>query len=55
MQVETPKIKTKSFKNLDAALDYCKFAEPAEMSIHQVLQDGQLQYQLSYSGSKGEL
>lgn len=55
MQVDTPVVKSRDFKNLDAALDYCRFAEPQELSIKRVVQDNVVTgYQLVYTGSKGE-
>lgn len=55
MQVESPVVKSRSFKNLDAALDFCKFAEPQELSIRRVVEDNVVTgYQLVYTGSRGE-
>lgn len=55
MHVETPVVKSKSFKNLDAALDFCKFSEPQELTIRRVVEDNTVTgYQLVYTGSKGE-
>lgn len=54
-EVESPIVKTKNFKNIDAALDYCKFAEPQELSIKRIVEDNVVTgYQLVYTGSKGE-
>lgn len=59
-EVFTPNIKTKMFKNLDAALDYCRFAEPSSLAIETIYQgiaNGVSEivgYQLTYAGSKGE-
>jgi hypothetical protein len=55
---ESP-VMSKLFKNLDAALDFCRFAEPEEMSIRRIYRGGQgwsevVGYELSYVGSKGE-
>ena len=53
-------VKTQMFKNLDAALDYCRFAEPEEVTIKKVYQGVSggavevLGYKLIYTGSKGE-
>lgn len=55
MQVESPVVKSQSFKNLDAALDYCRFAQPQELSIRRVVEDNVVTgYQLVYTGSNGE-
>lgn len=59
-EVFTPNIKTKMFKNLDAALDYCRFAEPTSLAIETLyhgISKGVSEiigYQLTYTGSKGE-
>lgn len=60
LRVETPTVRTKMFKNLDAALDYCRFAEPEDMNIRRVYTGGKggvvevVGYELNYVGSKGE-
>lgn len=52
-------ITTKMFKNLDAALDYCRFAEPESMHIERLYNGGMGQvtevigYRLQCVGSKG--
>lgn len=53
-------VSTKMFKNLDAALDFCRFAEPESMSIERIYQGVAngvhevVGYQLTYTGSKGD-
>lgn len=32
-EVQSPTVKAQFFKNLDAALDYCKFVQPDELAI----------------------
>lgn len=55
MQVESPVVKSRTFKNMDVALDYCRFAEPQELSIKRIVEGNVVTgYQLVYTGSKGE-
>lgn len=52
------KVTARMFKNLDAALDFCKFAEPESLAIERVYSGGKgginevVGYQLSYTGGK---
>lgn len=51
MTVETPTVKEKDFKNLDAALDFARFAEPQWLSIEQIANG----VRMTYQGNKGEI
>lgn len=54
-EVQSPVVKAHMFKNLSAALDYCRFAEPDEMSIKRMF-NGQevVGWQLHFTGSEGQ-
>ena len=54
-EVESPVVKALSFKNLSAALDYCRFVEPDELSIKRMF-NGQevVGWQLHFTGSEGQ-
>jgi hypothetical protein len=52
--VESPIVKAQEFKTLDAALDYCKFAKPDELSIKRVFNGVEATgWQLHFTGSEG--
>lgn len=54
LEVESPFKREQLFKNLDAALDYCKFAQPKELHISNVqLSDGSFTWLLQFTGSEG--
>jgi len=54
-EVQSPAVKAHMFKNLSAALDYCKFVEPDELSIKRMF-NGQevVGWQLHFTGSEGQ-
>lgn len=58
-EVLRPNVKTQMFKNLDAALDYCRFVDPEQLTITRVysseMRDSPAGYQLAYTGSEGML
>ena len=54
-EVQSPMVKAMLFKNLPAALDYCQFAEPEELSIKKVFNGVEVVgYQLHFTGSGGQ-
>lgn len=54
MTVESPEIHERTFLNLDAALDYCKFAQPKSIYITMIERfDGKFCWLLQYKGSDG--
>lgn len=54
VEVETPFLREQLFANLDAALDYCKFAQPKELYISNVqISDGRFTWLLQFNGSEG--
>lgn len=49
--IQRPDVTVREFKNLDAALDFCKFVEPKELNIRKI----DAGYLLQYNGSEGML
>lgn len=53
-EVQSPVVKSQMFKNLSAALDYCRFVEPDELAIKKVFNGVEfIGWQLHFSGSEG--
>lgn len=53
-EVQNPTVKSFKFKNLSAALDYCRFVEPEELSIRKVFNGHEMiGWQLHFTGSEG--
>lgn len=53
--VESPVVRIKEFKNLDAALDFCKFIRAEEIGIRKMINGVEsIGWQVSYAGSEGQ-
>jgi len=54
-EVEIPTVKSQMFKNLAAALDYCRFVNPDELAIKKVFNGVEaVGWQLHFTGSEGQ-
>lgn len=58
-EVQTPAYREQRFKNADAALDYCKMAQPKSMTLNAAYQlvDGEfkiVEWVLQYKQTEGE-
>lgn len=58
IEVARPTVTTRKFKNLDAALDFCKWAEPDQLAIEKVYEKvgdatQLVEVVLQYVGSRG--
>jgi len=54
-EVQTPMVHERMFKNLDAALDYCRFVGPDELAIKRVFNGVEMVgWQLHFTGSEGQ-
>lgn len=55
VEVSTPVVQSRTFKNMDAALDFCKFTQPEELTIRRAIVGVEVVgYQLIYTGSSGQ-
>lgn len=53
--VQSPTVKSQTFKSLEAALDYCLFVKPDELAIRRVFNGVEaIGWQLHFTGSDGQ-
>lgn len=53
--VESPTVRMTQFKNLDAALDFCKFIRAEEIGIRKIIVGVEsIGWEVSYIGSEGQ-
>jgi hypothetical protein len=53
--VEQPTVRMNQFKNLDAALDFCKFIRAEEIGIRKIINGVEsIGWEVSYVGSEGQ-
>lgn len=54
-ELQTPSMRTRSFMNLDAALDFAKFVEPYFMSVEKQLAPEGARFVMQYQTVESEL
>jgi hypothetical protein len=53
-EVQSPTVKDQMFKDLDAALAYCRFVKPDELAIKRIFNGVEaIGWQLHFTGSEG--
>lgn len=54
-EVQSPAVAERMFKNLDAALDFCRFVQPDELAIRKLFNGIEvIGWQLHFTGSDGQ-